>query len=74
MVTTPSPERDIRTKLSNYNLSQTWLITQLSRRGIIVDSARLSKVLHCSVRGEGVNRILETSLDILKQYEEFYGE
>lgn len=65
---------EIRIKLLNNNLSQVWLINQLAERGITTDKSELSSALSGSRTGTKIDKIIETSLLILHDYEAWKGK
>lgn len=60
---------EIKMMLFRNNLTATWLISQLEKRGIITQKTELSSVLAGSRRGEKVDKILTESKAILSYYE-----
>lgn len=64
-------ERDeIRIRLYRNSLTQTWLINRLEEKGVSTDKAELSSALAGSRKGAKVDKILATSSEILKEYED----
>lgn len=64
-------ERDeIRIILYRNSLTQTWLINRLEEKGVLTDKAELSSALAGSRKGAKVDKILTTSAEILKEYED----
>lgn len=63
---------EVRRRLGENYLSQTWLIAQLRTVGIITDKTILSSALRGTRKGPAVDRILEESEKILEKYESFY--
>lgn len=61
---------DIRNRLKKHQLTQVWLINQLSFRGIITDKTEMSSVLSGARSGCKADTIIELSHDILDKYEE----
>ena len=59
----------IKAKLDDYSLTQTWLINQLSKRGIITERSEFSAILSGTRTGNKVEEVLKTSLEILDAYE-----
>lgn len=64
-------EREIiKEKLEELKLTQVWLIGELENREILTDKTELCSVLAGTRRGAKAENIINTSLDILKRYEE----
>lgn len=64
-------ERDrIRVLLFENSLSQVWLINRLEEKGIFTDKSELSSALSGSRRGEKIDKIISTSIEILNDYVE----
>lgn len=62
-------ERDkIRIMLLDNSLTQVWLINRLEDKGIITDKAELSSVLSGARKGKKVEKIINSSLQILNEY------
>jgi len=60
---------EIRSKLTEYALSQRWLILQLGAKGLVTDKSEMSSVLAGTRIGAKVDEIIRRSLDILSDYE-----
>lgn len=71
----PDPEEqekkrlEIRRRLSNYRLSQVWLISQLAKRGLKTDKTEMSSILAGSRVGAKTEYILNACIEILNQYQ-----
>lgn len=64
-------ERDeIRILLYRNNLTSTWLINQLDKKGISVDKSELSSALAGSRKGAKIEKVISESLNILHRYED----
>lgn len=64
-------ERDmIRFMLLRNNLTQTWLINRLEMAGISTDKTEMSSALGGRRKGAKVEKIIQKSLEILREYEE----
>lgn len=61
---------NIRIKLYQNCLTQTWLIERLGEKGILTDKTELSSALAGSRKGAKIDKILTTSSAILKDYED----
>lgn len=62
-------ERDeVRILLLNNSLSQVWLINRLEEHGVITEKSELSSALSGARKGAKVDKIIQTSLQILKDY------
>lgn len=61
----------LRLWLDWYNLTQSWLIDTLRRRGLEVDKATLSSALKGTITGPRVTKIMEVSRQIQDEYEKF---
>lgn len=62
---------NLRVWLDRYNLTQSWLIDTLRRRGLEVDKTTLSSALKGTIVGPRVEKIMETSHQIQDEYEKF---
>lgn len=60
---------EIRSKVTNANLTFVWLIHRLSDRGLFTDKFELSATLSGSRTGPKADDILTQSLAILTEYE-----
>lgn len=60
----------VRSMLSEYYLSQVWLIQKLKTKGIITDRTELSSVLRGVRHGPKADSIISASFAILKDYAE----
>lgn len=54
----------LRLWLDQYNLTQSWLIDVMRRRGLEVDKATLSGTLKGTITGPRVSKIMEVAHDI----------
>ncbi len=63
---------DVRALLQKHHLTNVWLINRLEEQGVITDKAELSSALSGTRRGNKVDRILVTSLEILDKYEKCF--
>lgn len=54
--------------LQKENLTQTWLINQLEKRGIPASKANVSDILRGVRRGDVADSVIETSLELLEDY------
>jgi hypothetical protein len=64
-------ERDmIRFMLLRNSLTQTWLINRLEMAGISTDKTEMSSALSGRRKGAKVEKIIQKSLEILREYEE----
>lgn len=62
-------ERDeVRILLLNNSLSQVWLINRLEEHGVITEKSELSSALSGAGKGAKVDKIIQTSLQILNDY------
>lgn len=61
---------DIRLRLQKYNLSYTWLISQLRMRGVTTDKTEMSSVISGVRRGPKAERIIQTAAAVLDSYEQ----
>lgn len=61
---------DIRFRLQKYNLSYTWLISQLRMRGVTTDKTEMSSVISGVRRGPKAERIIQTAVAVLDSYEQ----
>lgn len=59
----------IRVRLKQHNLTFTWLINQLSMRGIVTDKTEMSSVVAGTRKGDKADTIIQTSIEILDDYE-----
>lgn len=59
----------IRFRLRTNNLTSTWLINMLGKRGIVTDRSTMSAILNGTRNGEKVDEIVSESLRILDWYE-----
>lgn len=64
----------IRILLYMNGLTQVWLIGQLRERGIVTDKTEMSSVLKGTRVGKKANLILQTSIEILKEYQDGHGK
>ena len=60
----------VRRMLSEYYLSQVWLIQKLKEKGIITDRSELSSVLRGVRHGPKADSIISVSYSILADYAE----
>lgn len=72
----PIEERDrlraeIKSKLSEYGLTQVWLIQQLDRGNITTDKTEMSSILAGTRNGAKAESILRMSVSIITAYEKF---
>ncbi len=58
--------------LSEYRLTQVWLIQKLAENGIITNKSEMSSILHGTRCGSKVDAILIISLKILNIYGRYY--
>ncbi len=66
-------ERDkIRIKVAIYRLTFTWLIHQLSLRGLETNKSDFSAILSGTRKGEKAEAIVSTANDILCYYEKCF--
>lgn len=63
----------IRFRLRTNNLTSTWLITMLSRNGIVTDRSTMSAILNGTRKGDKVDEIITESIRILDWYENVCG-
>lgn len=63
----------IRLMLLRNTLTHTWLINRLEERGIVTEKSELSSALRGVRKGPKVEHIVETSIDILEDYESKMG-
>lgn len=63
----------IRIMLMRNSLSQTWLINRLEESGVHTDKTELSSALAGRRKGPKVEKIIQESFNILKEYEEKMG-
>lgn len=76
----PDPEEqerkrtEIKRRLSNYRLSQVWLIHQLAKRGLKTDKTELSSVLSGSRVGAKAEYLLNMCVDVLDWYQSSFVE
>lgn len=61
----------IRFRLRVNNLTSTWLIGMLGKRGINTDRSTMSAVLAGTRNGAKVDEIVAESVDILDKYESY---
>ena len=61
---------EIKRRLSNYRLSQVWLINQLAKRGLFTDKTEMSSVLSGSRIGAKSEYLLNSCIDVLNYYQE----
>lgn len=66
--------RKIRVLLFENGLTQVWLIGQLRERGIVTDKTEMSSVLKGTRVGNKADLILQTSVEILNEYQDGHGE
>lgn len=64
---------NIRFRLRVNNLTSTWLINMLAKRGIVTDRSTMSGILSGARKGNKVNTIISESLRILDWYEYILG-
>ena len=63
-------ERDrIRLMLYRNTLTNAWLVNRLEERGIITEKTEMSSVLRGVRKGAKAESIINTSLEILEEYE-----
>ena len=63
----------IKEMLFRNTLTQNWLINRLQEQGIKTDKTELSAILNGRRKGNKVTLVLDTSLSILRDYEEKMG-
>lgn len=63
----------IRVKLAEHNLTQVWLKNELEKRGIFTIKSELCGVLKGNRKGNKAEKIINTSVEILRKYEEAMG-
>jgi len=67
-------ERDrIRLMLYRNTLTNAWLVNRLEERGVITEKTEMSSVLRGVRKGAKAESIIETSLEILDDYESKMG-
>jgi len=67
-------ERDrIRLMLYRNTLTNAWLVNRLEERGIITEKTEMSSVLRGVRKGAKAESIINTSLEILEEYEAKMG-
>ena len=67
-------ERDrIRLMLYRNTLTNAWLVNRLEERGIITEKSEMSSVLRGVRKGAKAESIINTSLEILEEYEAKMG-
>lgn len=67
-------ERDrIRLMLYRNTLTNAWLVNRLEERGVITEKTEMSSVLRGVRKGAKAETIIETSLEILDDYESKMG-
>ena len=67
-------ERDrIRLMLYRNTLTNAWLVNRLEERGIITEKTEMSSVLRGVRKGTKAESIINTSLEILEEYEAKMG-
>lgn len=60
---------EIRSKIDHYDLTFKWLISQLSKRGVVVTKSEMSSIIAGNKTGGKASNVLETSVNILRDYE-----
>lgn len=63
---------EVRVLLQKHQLTNVWLINRLEEQGVITDKTELSSSLSGTRRGNKVDRILNTSIEILDRYEKCF--
>lgn len=63
----------IREQLTQFRLTQVWLIRQLSDGGLLTDKSEMSSVLSGTRLGSKADEILRKSADVLAVYAERMG-
>jgi len=67
-------ERDrIRLMLYRNTLTNAWLVNRLEERGIITEKTEMSSILRGVRKGAKAESIINTSLEILEEYEAKMG-
>ena len=59
----------LRDRLTDYNLSYTWLINIMRRKGVEVDKSTVSSVVNGTITGDRVTTIVTLGQQILDDYE-----
>lgn len=64
---------DVKTTLAEYGLTQQWLRKQLDRKGMVCDTADISRAVNGLSHTKKAQAIISSSLDVLKVYNETFG-
>ncbi len=59
----------VKRLLSTTKLTQVWLIERMRSYGVITDASELSAALSGTRRGPKINRVLDTAIYVLEDYE-----
>ena len=62
----------VRAKLAEFNLTQTWLMCELEKNGVVTHKSELCSVLKGDRFGNKAEKIVSTALLILQKYEDCY--
>lgn len=62
----------LRNRLQDYNLSYSWLIVSMRRKGLNVEKSTLSSVMSGVIVGERAEKILESANVVLDEYAMLY--
>lgn len=62
----------LRNRLQDYNLSYSWLIVGMRRKGLNVEKSTLSSVMSGVIVGERAEKILESANVVLDEYAMLY--
>ena len=61
--------RRLQTRLREYNLSSTWLINELAKRGVKTEKTEVSCAFAGTRRGDKIDTIVDQTQLILDEYE-----
>lgn len=61
--------KQLKARLQDYNLTYNWLISELYKKGVATDKTEISAVFAGTRKGQKVETILNTTQDILNEYE-----
>ena len=62
--------KQLKNRLKDYNLTYNWLISELYKKGVATDKTEISAVFAGTRKGQKVETILNTTRDILNEYEQ----